>query len=99
MRAGEFGIVIGQELAMRLGSGVGDKLVLITPQATMTPVGVMPRFKRFTIVGMFRVGEGFGYYDSSVVFSYGCMTRKSYSRWVKLLVVCVLRLIIFTMLR
>lgn len=68
LKPGGFDIIIGQELATHLGIGVGDKLVLITPQATMTPVGVMPRFKRFTVVGVFHVGEGFGYYDSAAVF-------------------------------
>lgn len=68
LKPGEFGMIIGQELALRLGMGIGDKIVLITPQSTMTPVGVLPRFKRFTIVGIFQVGEGFGYYDSGVVF-------------------------------
>ena len=68
LKPGEFGMIIGQELALRLGISVGDKIVLVTPQATMTPIGVLPRFKRFTVVGIFHVGEGFGYYDSGVVF-------------------------------
>lgn len=66
LQPGKFGIVIGQELAQSLDVSVGDKLVVITPQATATPVGVLPRFKRFNIVGIFHVGDGFGY-DSSLV--------------------------------
>ena len=56
LRPGEFGIVLGVELARFLGVGVGDKLTLITPQINSTPVGVMPRLKRFTVVGVFQVG-------------------------------------------
>lgn len=67
LKPGEFGIVLGQEIAAHLGAAVGDKVVLVTPQASMTPVGVVPRFKRFTVVGVFHVGEGFGY-DSSAAF-------------------------------
>lgn len=67
LKAGSFGIVLGWDLAMQLGLKVGDKVMLITPQATLTPVGVLPRFKRFTVMGIFHVGGGFGY-DTSVVF-------------------------------
>lgn len=67
LKANEFGIVIGAELAARLGVGLGDKIVLMVPQASVTPVGVLPRFKRFDVVGVFQVGGGFGY-DAGVVF-------------------------------
>jgi len=67
LKAGEFGVIIGQELATRLGIGIGDKVVLITPQATVGPVGVVPRFKRFNVVGIFSIGGGFAY-DAGVVF-------------------------------
>jgi lipoprotein-releasing system permease protein len=67
LKPGEFDIVIGQDLAMSLGASVGDKIMLITPEATATLVGVMPRFKRFNVVGIFHVGDGFGY-DSNVVY-------------------------------
>jgi lipoprotein-releasing system permease protein len=62
-----FGVVMGEELAAHLGVGLGDKLMLMVPQASVTPVGVMPRFKRFEVVGLFHVGGGFGF-DSGVVF-------------------------------
>lgn len=68
LKAGDFGALIGEDLAIRLGVGVGDKLILITPQATASPMGVMPRFKRFTLVGTFRFGGGFSSYDSGMVF-------------------------------
>jgi lipoprotein-releasing system permease protein len=67
LKPGEFGIVLGQEIASNLMVGVGDKIVLITPSATMTPVGIEPRFKRFTVVGVFHVGEGFGF-DAGMAF-------------------------------
>ena len=56
LRAGEFGIVLGAELARALGVLNGEKLVLIAPQGQVTPAGVIPRLKQFTVVGIFDVG-------------------------------------------
>ncbi len=56
LRPGEFGIVLGKELAYSLGVGVGDKVTVITPQATVTPAGVLPRLRRFDVVGVFSAG-------------------------------------------
>ncbi|SRR5579883_1419502 len=56
-----FGIVLGEELANRLDAIVGDKVTLITPQVSLSPAGVLPRYKRFTVVGIFRAGSGFGF--------------------------------------
>jgi lipoprotein-releasing system permease protein len=56
LKAGEFGIVLGVELARYLGVSVGDKVTVITPQLNSTPAGIMPRLKRFTVVGIFEVG-------------------------------------------
>jgi lipoprotein-releasing system permease protein len=53
---GEFGIVLGAELANNLGVLRGDKVTVITPQVTATPAGIIPRLKRFTVVGVFQVG-------------------------------------------
>jgi ABC-type lipoprotein release transport system permease subunit len=44
------------ELAAVLGVGIGDKVTVVTPQLNATPVGVMPRLKAFTLVGVFEVG-------------------------------------------
>ncbi|MGJ3255798.1 MAG: lipoprotein-releasing ABC transporter permease subunit, partial [Alcanivorax sp.] len=52
---GEFGMVLGYGLARRLGAELGDKVTLVLPEATISPAGVMPRFKRFTVTGIFRV--------------------------------------------
>jgi len=62
---GKFHIVLGKELAGQLGVNVGDELMLFTPQTTMTPIGILPRYKRFQVTGIFKVGEGFGF-DQSV---------------------------------
>jgi lipoprotein-releasing system permease protein len=56
LKPGEFGIILGEELANYLGAIVGDKVTVITPQVTATPAGILPRLKRFTVVGVFKVG-------------------------------------------
>jgi lipoprotein-releasing system permease protein len=56
LRPGAFGIVLGAELARALGVLPGDKLALIAPQGQVTPAGVIPRLKQFTVVGLFEVG-------------------------------------------
>jgi len=56
IRAGEFGIILGGELARLLGVARGDKVTLLTPQGNITPAGVMPRIKQFTVVGIFEAG-------------------------------------------
>lgn len=56
LKDGEFGIVIGQISARRFRVAVGDKLTFILPEASVTPAGVFPRLKRFTVVGVFKVG-------------------------------------------
>jgi lipoprotein-releasing system permease protein len=65
LQAGAFNLVIGKELADVLGVEAGDKLDLMVPQATVTPAGVMPRFRRFTVAGVFQVGMY--EYDRSLV--------------------------------
>lgn len=54
--AGEFRIVLGQELAAYLGVGVGDKVTVVAPQVSATPIGVMPRLKACTVSGLFAAG-------------------------------------------
>jgi len=56
LKSGEYGIILGHELANSLGVYEGDRVTLITPQATVTAVGVMPRLRRFKVVGVFEVG-------------------------------------------
>jgi lipoprotein-releasing system permease protein len=64
LRAGEFGIVLGGALARGIGAMPGDKVALIAPQGQVTPAGVIPRLKQFTVVGTFEVGMY--EYDSSL---------------------------------
>jgi len=54
--AGKFGIVLGSELAMTLGVDVGDLVTVFAPEFSATPIGAIPRMKRFTVVGVFEVG-------------------------------------------
>ncbi|MBK9520811.1 MAG: lipoprotein-releasing ABC transporter permease subunit [Rhodocyclaceae bacterium] len=56
LKAGEFGMILGSELARALHVVVGDKVTLLAPQGLVTPVAVMPRMKQFKIVGIFEVG-------------------------------------------
>jgi lipoprotein-releasing system permease protein len=56
LQAGRFGIVLGTELAKALRVGVGDKVVMVIPQATVSVAGITPRLKRFTVVGIFSAG-------------------------------------------
>jgi lipoprotein-releasing system permease protein len=53
---GEFGIVLGAELARALRAFTGDKVTLIAPQGLVTPAAILPRLKQFRVVGIFEVG-------------------------------------------
>ena len=55
LKPGEFGIVLGIELARALMVSTGDKVVLIAPQGQVTPAGILPRLRQFTVVGVFAV--------------------------------------------
>jgi lipoprotein-releasing system permease protein len=61
---GSFGVVLGYELARALGVMVGEKVTLIAPQGNLTPAGVVPRLRQFTVVGLFESGHF--EYDSSL---------------------------------
>jgi lipoprotein-releasing system permease protein len=56
LRAGEFGIVLGAELARSIKVLAGDKVTLIAPQGQVTPAGIVPRIKQFKVVGIFEIG-------------------------------------------
>jgi len=56
LKPGAFGIVLGAELAHAVGARMGDKVVIIAPQGQVTPAGILPRIKQFTVVGVFEVG-------------------------------------------
>lgn len=57
LKPGKFGIVLGHALALKLGVVPGDKVTLVTPSANVSPAGIAPRLKRFTVVGEFEVGH------------------------------------------
>lgn len=65
LRAGGFGIVIGQRLAQSLDVGVADRLTLLIPEASMTIAGVTPKFKRLVIVGVYDTAT---HYDEHNIF-------------------------------
>jgi len=56
LRPGEFGVVLGADLARNLRALRGDKIALIAPQGVVTPAGLIPRLKQFTVVGIFEAG-------------------------------------------
>jgi lipoprotein-releasing system permease protein len=57
LKPGEFNIVLGNELARALRVRVGDRVTLITPRGQLTPSGVLPELKQFTVVGIFSAGH------------------------------------------
>ncbi|PTR15191.1 MULTISPECIES: lipoprotein-releasing ABC transporter permease subunit [unclassified Nitrosospira] len=73
---GGFGMVIGRELARALGVFTGDKIVLISPQGQVTPAGILPRLKQFTITGIFQAGHI--EYDSGLVLIHLADAQKLY---------------------
>jgi lipoprotein-releasing system permease protein len=57
LRPGEFGIVLGSDLARALRVQLGERVTLIAPQGQVTPAGLVPRLKQFRVVGIFSVGH------------------------------------------
>jgi lipoprotein-releasing system permease protein len=55
LTSGSFRVILGVDLARSLGVAVGEKVLLITPQGQVTPAGVMPRLKQFTVSGVFEM--------------------------------------------
>jgi lipoprotein-releasing system permease protein len=60
-------IVIGRDMAETLGAKVGDGVLVTSPQGELTPLGLVPRYQRFRVVGIFK--SGFYQYDSSYAFT------------------------------
>ena len=59
-------LVIGDELAETLGAGVGETVLVTSPQGELTPLGLVPRYERFRVVGIF--SSGFYQYDAGYAF-------------------------------
>jgi lipoprotein-releasing system permease protein len=76
LQPGEFGIVLGAELAYALRAFAGDKVTLIAPQGMVTPAAVLPRLKQFTVVGIFEVGMF--EYDSGLALLHMADAQKLY---------------------
>ncbi len=60
-------IVIGKDLAETIGAAVGDTVLVTSPQGELTPLGMVPKYQRFQLVGIFK--SGFYQYDSTYAFT------------------------------
>lgn len=67
LQANKFNIVLGQTIADKLNVALGDKITVMTPQTSVTLAGVFPRYRQFTISGIFHASDGFGF-DSSIAY-------------------------------
>ncbi|MGH8191517.1 MAG: lipoprotein-releasing ABC transporter permease subunit [Rhodanobacteraceae bacterium] len=56
LQPGSWGIVLGRDLAISLGVNLGDRVVVYAPVISVTPIGAIPRLRRFTVVGIFEAG-------------------------------------------
>lgn len=65
---GQFGIILGADLLALLRAQLGDKVTLVSPSARITPAGVLPRLKRFTVVGVY--DTDMYEFDSAMVFTH-----------------------------
>lgn len=65
LQPGQFGVVLGLDLARQLGLRLGDPVTLISPNGQVTPAGVLPRLKQMQVVGLFNSGHY--EYDSALV--------------------------------
>ncbi len=65
LQPGQFGVVLGLDLARQLGLRIGDPVTLIAPNGQVTPAGVLPRLKQMQVVGLFNSGHY--EYDSALV--------------------------------
>ncbi len=57
LRSGEYNVALGAPLARALGVRVGEKVVLVAPQGQVTPAGILPRLRQFTVTGIFEMGH------------------------------------------
>ena len=77
LKAGEYGVLLGSELAANLGARVGEKVTLLTPTASVTPLGVIPRYKALKVKGIFTMGQGFGF-DTNYAYIHLTDAQKLY---------------------
>jgi lipoprotein-releasing system permease protein len=72
--AGEYGVILGSGLANSLDVVPGDRITMITPQVTASPMGFLPRLRRFRVVGIFEIGV-YEYDRSSALVHYQDASR------------------------
>jgi len=78
LKADEYGIILGQQLARRLKVSVGDRVRVILPDVQITAAGVFPRQKSFTVQGVFRVGAD---PDAQLAMTHLYAAAKLFRRW------------------
>ena len=76
LQKGKYNIILGDGLAAKLGAEIGDKITLISPKGQSSPAGLLPRLRRFTVVGSFSVGME--QYDSSLALVHMSDAAKLY---------------------
>jgi lipoprotein-releasing system permease protein len=64
LQPGKFDLILGKDLALQLGVGIGDKITVLVAEGNVTPIGFIPRAKAFTVVGIFEAG--FADYDEKL---------------------------------
>ena len=64
LREGGYGVLLGRGLARALQASTGSRLTVVAPRATVSPVGILPRLRRFTVAGIFEVNHA--QYDTGV---------------------------------
>ncbi|MFT6031537.1 MAG: lipoprotein-releasing system permease protein [Arenicella sp.] len=77
LEEGKYNVVLGRGLAAKVGAGEGDKVTFISPQGQSTPAGLMPRLRRFTVIGIFG-GLGPDEFDSSLAYIHMSDAAKLY---------------------
>ncbi len=65
---GDFGVILGADLMDILDANPGDRITLVSPSAMVTPAGIMPRLKRFTVVGVY--DTDMYEFDSTIMFTH-----------------------------
>lgn len=73
---GEYRIAVGSALARSLGVDIGSKMIVVAPKGRITPAGMLPRLRRFTVSGIFEIGMY--EYDSSLALIHLDDARKLY---------------------
>ena len=77
LEKGKYNVALGQGLADKIGAAVGDKITFISPQGQSTPAGLMPRMRRFTVIGIFG-GIGPDEFDSALAYIHMTDAAKLY---------------------